>query len=551
MDKNRLIATAWPYANGSLHFGHITSLIGADVLARYFRAKGDKVLFVSGSDCHGTPIQIAADEQKISPEKLAIKFHDEFKKNLIVDLNFSYDCYTTTLTDNHIKTVQEIFQKLYDKGAIYKKTDKLEYCEKCERFLPDRYVEGECPFCHFENARGDQCDQCGHLIEVSHLINAKCKLCGNTPIEKESEHFYLKISQFQNDLIKWAKESEGWRVNAKQYTVGTLQKGLPDRSITRDIGWGIPIPIQGYEDKRIYVWFEAVCGYLSASKEWANNEGENEKWREFWDDKAIHYYLHGKDNIPYHTIIWPSILLAFGGLHLPDYIFSTEYLKLEGKQFSKSRGWSILVKDFVKKFDAETLRYYLIVDGPETADSNFSWKTYQTRTNSEIIGIFANYVNRILSFAKSNFAEGVKTPAKFTEEQQEVLNKAKETFQIVGENIEKGKFRDALKQIFELAAVGNKYIDSASPWFSIKNDREKAEAEIAVALHLVKCLGTLIAPFLPRAGEVIQNSFENPDIQKDWKYLDISDSLVVATTPLYRKIEDEEIDKELTTFQEK
>lgn len=542
MNKKILVAAAWPYANGSLHLGHVAALLGADIIARYARSAGNEVLFVSGSDCHGTPIAVEADKLGVHPREIAEKFHAEFRQNLIDDLKFSYDCYTTTTTENHQRVVQEIFLKLYNDGVIYTKSEELPYCASCKRFLPDRYVEGECPICHFDSARGDQCDECGNLLNPDQLLKPRCKICGSSPGWRSSEHFYLRLSAFTEQLREWVKKSEGWRTNAKQFTLGLLKEGLPDRAITRDTDWGVLIPLPGYENKRIYVWFEAVCGYLSASKEWAQKQGQDDLWKNFWlDDSAVHYYVHGKDNIPFHTVVWPSILLGFGGLHLPDLIVSSEHLTLEKRQFSKSRRWAVLLNDFVREFDPETLRYYLIANGPETADADFAWENYCTRTNTELIGVFGNYIHRVLSFVKAHFPEGVSFPSTLNESQAELLKTAKESFAEAGSAIEEGRLRDGLRVALDLAAHGNRYINNAAPWFSIKEDRTKAEADLAVGAHLAHCLAILVSPFLPTTAERINRSTGMDESKIAWQYPEPNRVVVKQLEPLYKRIEEQVI----------
>lgn len=545
MNRKILVAAAWPYANGSLHLGHVAALIGSDILARYFRLNGDSVLFVSGSDCHGTPIAFEADRQGIHPSEIADKYHSEFVKTLVDGLAFSYDIYTKTTTENHYKVVQEIFLKLYNDGQIYTKTEELPYCAKCGRFLPDRYIEGECPICHYGSARGDQCDGCGSLIDSKDLINPKCKICGSTPEWRESEHFFLRLTAFQNQLKDWVKENTGWRTNAKNFTTELLNQGLIDRAITRDTQWGVPIPLEGFENKRIYVWFEAVCGYISASKEWANSVGKADEWKDFWENaESLHYYVHGKDNIPFHTVIWPAILLAKGGLHLPDRIISSEYLTLEKKQFSKSRHWAVWLPDFLSEFDSETLRYYLVANGSETSDADFSWKEFLTRTNSELIGNFGNYIHRILSFIQKNFPEGVTIPDSLDERAAEFLRLAEETFSLVATAIEAGRFREGLRYAIKLVEHGNRYINDAAPWSTIKDNRKKAEGDLAVAGHVIKCLAILINPFLPKSSERICSEVGLNASDLKWAYP--SPGLLVANNPkpLYKRIEQDVVNKQ-------
>lgn len=543
MKKLVFIGAAWPYANGSLHLGHIAALLGADVLARYYRQKGDDVLFVSGSDCHGTPIAVAAEKQGIEPLEIAQKYHQEFKENLINGLNFSYDLFSWTISPFHQKLVQQIFLDLYQKKYIYKKEQKLPYCPKCQRFLPDRYVEGTCPFCGFEGARGDQCDQCGQLLSPEELENPRCKICHSTPVWKSTEHFFLRLSVFQEKLRRWVNNSNGWRINALHSTLDLLEQGLKDRAITRDLEWGISVPLPGYENKKIYVWFEAVCGYLSASQEWAKMQGSKDIWKKFWlDNSALHYYIHGKDNIFFHTIIWPTILMAYNSqLHLPDRIISSEFLTLEKKQFSTSRDWAVWLSDFLSEFDSETLRYYLSINGPETADADFSWSEYQVRTNNELIGHLGNFVYRIFSLIKNNFPLGVKFPSNINNQEKVILNLAKNRFLQVGQSIEETQFRQGIKLIFELAEAGNRYLDQNEPWRKIKENATEAERILAVSAHIIRCLARLISPYLPLTSSRISQMIEGEKIQ-NWSYPPPMERLKLnEIKPLYQKVEEDKI----------
>lgn len=544
MGKKVLVASAWPYANGSLHLGHVAGLIGGDVLARYYRLKGDDVLFVSGSDCHGTPIAVEADKQGLHPSEIANKYHEEFKDNFLNGLSFSYDNYTKTTTDNHRQVVQEMFLKLYKDGDIYIKEEELPYCSNCQRFLPDRYVEGECYICGFSSARGDQCDNCGNLMETKKLKNPKCKTCGHTPEWKTTEHFFLKLSAWQDKILKFIENSSHWRQNAKNFSREFVAQGLLDRAITRDTEWGVPIPLDGYENKRIYVWFEAVLGYLSASKEWAKNEENDNLWQDFWkNDEALHYYVHGKDNIPFHAIILPTILMSYGNLHLPDRIISSEYLNLEGKQFSKSRGHAVWLKDFLAEFDSDTLRYYLISNGPESADSNFSWQDYLAKTNNELIGNFGNFVFRTLSFIKKNFPDGIDFPEKIDNKLEDFLNLTKNAFVGVGEDIELGNFKKAIRSVFKIIEDGNRLLNELAPWTMIKSDKEKAANNLAAFVLVIKSLAILIEPFLPQTSIKIKKSLLMEDLK--WQF-PAKDKLIVGDLEvLYQKIEIEEIEEQL------
>lgn len=561
MDKRIFIGLAWPYANGSLHLGHVSAFIGADILARYHRLAGNHVLFVSGSDCYGTPIAVEAAEKGIQPAEIANKYHEEFRKNLIDGMGFSYDIYTRTTTEQHAKVVQDLFLDLYKKGFLYTKTEKALYSPLLDRFLPDRFVEGTCPTCGYAGARGDQCDECGTLLDPLELkdprinpkiLHRKGELSDDDRrLEvRESEHFYLKLTALQEILEQWVERtSDSWRANASGFAKSFLKQGLQDRAITRDTDWGVPIPLDGYEKKRIYVWFEAVAGYLSASMRWAEEQGTPDAWKEWWqNDAAVHYYVHGKDNIPFHTIIWPALLFAHGALHTPDHIVSSEYLRLEGRQFSKSRGWAVWLPEFLESFDPETLRYFLVANGPETSDANFTWSEYAQRVNGELIGTFGNLVNRTLSIANSKFPEGLRFPEMIDSESAELLAVARDAFPKVGEFIEAGKFRAAFRTALEVAEHGNRFINAKEPWKKIKDDTKKdaVEGDLAVLVQVIRALAVLVDPFLPRTAEKIygflglvarDQTWAYPEPKAVWKIGDVA--------PLYRKIEDADIAAQL------
>lgn len=539
-NKKILVAAAWPYANGTLHLGHVTGLIGADVLARYHRLKGDDVLFVSGSDCYGTPITVEAEKRNVTPKEIANKYHNEFVKTLIDGLKFSYDLYSKTDTENHQKLVQELFLDLYKKEYIYKDTEELPFCEHCSRFLPDRFIEGECPQCGFHDARGDQCDDCGKLMDTKTLINPRCKLCDNTPVWKDSEHFYLKLTAFQDQLKKWVEKSTGWRANAKNFTLGFLEEGLHDRAITRDSQWGVEIPLEGYEGKRIYVWFEAVCGYYTASREWSDNSGNSDAWKAWWENKeAFHYYVHGKDNVPFHTVIWPAIMMGQGKLNLPNKIISSAYLTLEGKQLSKSRNWAVWIPDFLKSFKSDTLRYYLTANGAENSDIDFSWTDFQNKVNGELIGNYGNLAQRVLAFAKKRFDGKLAFPSLLSEEASHLMKTAEDSFEKTGTAIESGKFREATKIIFQVIDEANKFLSKKEPWKTIKTDPKIAEADLAVAGHAVICSAILLSPFIPDSSNEILSSIGMNNIS--WTYPKPKDLKINEFNPLFKRVEDEEV----------
>ncbi|OGO06667.1 MAG: methionine--tRNA ligase, partial [Chloroflexi bacterium RBG_13_57_8] len=376
MSERIFIGVAWPYADGSLQLGNLAGAdLPADIFARYHRLKGNEVLMVSGSDQHGTPITLKAEKEGKSPHEIIDYYQREFL-DCWGKIGISFDLFTGTSTGNHAEVVHDIFLKLLEKGYLYRATVSQLYCPRCQRFLPDRYVEGVCPFCKTPGARGDQCDACSKPLNATELIGAYCRICNTPPTPKESEHFFLKLSAFQEQLEKWADEKKAkWRPNVNGFTQRYLKEGLRDRAITRDIEWGVPVPVPGFENKRIYVWFEAVIGYLSASREWATKiAGDKDRWRDFWDETrgAKSYYFLGKDNIPFHTIIWPAMLLGYGGLNLPADVPANEFLTIEGKKISKSRNWAVWLPDYLSRYDPDPLRYILSVNMPETGDTDFS-----------------------------------------------------------------------------------------------------------------------------------------------------------------------------------
>jgi len=530
------IGAAWPYANSSLHLGHIAALLPADILARFYRLKGNPVLFVSGSDCHGTPITIEAEKQKIKPKEIAEKFHQQFKKNLCKELNFSYDLYTKTDSKFHQQEVQKIFLKLYKKKLIYKKAVELPYCECCKKFLPDRFIEGKCPICQSKDARGDQCDHCGSLLDPKELQDSRCKLCEAGPVWKKSTHFFLKLSHFKPALRKWIIAQKYWKKNAKEFTLNLLAKELKDRAITRDIEWGVKIPFKGYQDKRIYVWFEAVCGYLTASKKWAKIH--NQSWKKFWQNKnAYHFYVHGKDNIIFHTIVWPSILMVLEKLHLPDQIVSSEYLNLEGKQFSKSRQWAVWLPDFLKKYPADSLRYYLTINAPESHDANFIWQDFFEKNNKELVGTLGNFIQRSLSLIKNNFNSQVPDYKDLSFADRTLLQNTKKIFQKIENLLQKNQFKKALREIFILSKEANQYIDFQAPWKKIKQGKLKeAKNCLYVCAQISANLAILISPFFPQATKKLEKIFNLKN--QAWQFIELkSGSKINKLKPLFKKLE--------------
>jgi len=496
MKEKIFIGVAWPYANGPLHLGHIAgAYLPADIFARYHRLKGNDVLMVSGSDQHGTPITVRAEQEGTTPAEVAKRWHEDFLESWR-RMGISFDLFTRTGTENHYSVAQSIFTDLKGKGYIYPDKMTMLYCEKCSRFLPDRYVNGICPYCKAAT-RGDQCDGCGKPLTPLELIDPKCKHCQSTPEAKDTEHFFLKLSAFQGELIKWVAKQDHWRAHVKNFTLGFLKEGLKDRAITRDIDWGIPVPAPGFEDKRIYVWFEAVIGYLSASMEWAERSGDKDAWKRFWQGDAKSYYFVGKDNVPFHTIIWPAMLMGHGGLNLPYDVPANEFLTIKGRRLSTSRNWAVWLPDYLERYEPDPLRYFLSVNMPEEGDTDFSWQEFVRRNNDELVATYGNLVNRVLTITFRNFDGKVPTPGAIDERSKALIDKAQQTFRDVDALIGQCRFRETIRAVMSLSQDANRYLDEKAPWKAIKVNREDAATSLYVALSIISHLKTMLSPFLP------------------------------------------------------
>lgn len=531
-----LVGSAWPYANGSLHIGHLAGLLPADVIARYHRAKGDEVYFVSGSDCYGTPVAIRARQENRTPQEISDFYHEEFYQ-CFQKLGFSYDLYGKTSSASHRKFVRDFHQTMYESSYLYEKTVPQAFCEHCNTFLADRFVHGICPSCG-EKARGDQCDACGTMLDPETLKNPVCSVCGKTPVFKESRHLFIAVSQFEDKLKAFVDARPHWRKNAVAFTNRYINEGLRDRAVTRDLDWGIDVPKEGYEEKKIYIWAENVLGYLSQSHEVCNERGTD--FPELWGADARHYYVHGKDNIPFHTIILPSLLFANGkAWHLPDEIVSSEYLTLEGKKISTSNNWAIWLKDIVDRYNPDSLRYFLIAHGPERRDADFSWREYLNSHNSELLGAYGNFVNRNLAFVEKYFDCIVPCGAL----SEEIERKIEDTFSDVGKKIEKTCLRDALDKIFELVRFGNRYFDAKKPWETRTGNLIICENTIYNCVQLIANLAVLLKPFLPFSSEKVLNWLE---LRKDWTPQYVTPGFVIPKPELlFERLDKKLVDNEL------
>lgn len=519
MPKNILVSVAWPYANGDLHVGHLAgAYLPADIFARYHRMKGNRVLMVSGSDSHGTPITFEADKRGITPRELFEFYHERFlltqKK-----LGISYDLFSHTDTENHHQIAQDIFTILLQNGFLYKESQQLLYSERERRFLPDRYVEGTCYICGYDSARGDQCDNCGNLMDATKLINPHNRFDATDKlIVRESEHYFLDLSKTADDLLAYlAQNQERWRATVVNFTRNMIKQGVTDglrgRAYTRDLEWGVRVPLDGWEDKRIYVWFEAVNGYLTAAVEWAKNIGQPDAWKDFWYNKeAESYYFIGKDNVPFHTQIWPAQLLgvrriyeddATQALNLPYDVPANQFMNIEGKQFSKSRNWAIWVPDILERYQADAVRYYVAAMFPETSDSDFTWDGFLSRVNNELVAAWGNLVNRMLGFAYKRFDGRVPAYDSLTDADRALIQQSEDAFQICGDMIERVKLRDALQHAMGIVRDANAYLNEREPWKRIKEDAADAARSVYTILRVIDNLKTLLAPFLPHSAQML------------------------------------------------
>jgi methionyl-tRNA synthetase len=508
-----LVAVAWPYANGPRHIGHVAGFgVPADVFARYHRLKGSAVLMVSGTDEHGTPIMVAADREGVSPRELVDRNNEVIRDDLR-RLGLSYDLFTRTTTANHHHVVRDVFRTLYDQGFLVEQTTVGAFSAATGQTLPDRYIEGTCPICGYPEARGDQCDNCGNQLDPQDLLEPRSKVDGQPPEFEETTHLFLDLPAFRDSLRAWIEQQTHWRPNVRRFSLQLLDELRP-RAVTRDLDWGVRVPVAGYEeraDKRIYVWIDAVVGYLSASVEWAANRGESDAWRLWWQSpEARHYYFMGKDNIVFHSVIWPSQLLGYGSggelgagrgsLALPHDVVSSEFLTMEGRQFSTSRSVVILVGDFLDRYSADSLRYYLTAAGPETHDTDFTWSEFVRRNNDELVATWGNLVNRTLQSAYRHFG-AVPEPAALEEADTALIEDVTAGFAAVGAAIGAARFRAALAEAMALAAGVNRYVSSQAPWAALESDPARARTILYVALRCIDSLKILFTPFLPHSSQ--------------------------------------------------
>jgi methionyl-tRNA synthetase len=547
-----LVTAALPYANGPLHLGHLAgAYMPADVYVRYQRLKGSDVLFICGSDEHGVPITIRADREGVSPQEIVDRYHAMMKASF-TRLGILFDNYSRTSLPLHHKISQDIFLKLFHSGFVKEQEIEQYYCTTCRRFLPDRYIEGECPHCHHGGARGDQCEACGRWLEPELLLKPKCKICGSSPDMRATKHWYFRLADFQERLVQWQASKPNWKSNVREFCSGWFSEGLTDRPITRDIDWGIPVPLPDAQGKVLYVWFDAPLGYISSTVEWAQNRGTPERWRDYWCDpvtRLIHFI--GKDNIVFHAIVWPAVLMAHGEFILPDNIPANEFLNIEGEKLSTSRNWAVWADDYLELFPPDPLRYYLAANAPENKDADFAWKDFQARNNGELADILGNLVNRSLAFIEKHFDAKVPAVSSLNEADQAVLTAIDTAAVSIGRLLDEFQVRRAVGELMNLARTGNKYFNDTAPWTSLKQDRARCAAALNTTVQLQLALAVLMDPFMPFSAARLWKMLNAPGSHNEHRWDEISklrlpDGHVLgAKEILFRKIEDDVIEAQI------
>ena len=537
MKRDIFIGGAWPYANYYLHVGHLAALLPGDILAKYFRGKGDNVIYVSGSDCHGTPITERAKKEGVSPSEIATHYHNEFLKTFD-KLGFEYDMYSNTISEHHKKYVELQFKKILENGYIYEKEELQDFCESCSSFLSDREIEGKCPHCGGKST-GDQCDVCGDSLDSSEVLDKHCKTCGSETVMKPNKHLYFRLNAFEKDLQELINQNrDKWRKNALGEAQKYIDMGLVDRAATRQLDWGVEVPVEGYDDKRIYVWIEAVLGYLSVGKEVAEKRGiDFDGFMSKNNPKLKTYYVHGKDNIPFHTTIYPAIISAIkNNYSLPNYIVSSAYVNLNNEKMSKSKGNLITANELLEMFDSDTLRFYFSFKGPETNDMNCSLTDIIQTHNKFLVGMLGNFVNRNLSFINKKF-DGVTKEGCVDET---IKNATEKTYRIIGDYFEKGEIRNAISQIFEYVALANKYYDSKQPWVQVKEDIDGFNDTTYTCTYMIANMSNMITPILPHASKKIKEMLDLPEYK--WEVTDIKgDYKIQNLQVLYDRIDEKKI----------
>jgi methionyl-tRNA synthetase len=543
--RHILVAVAWPYASGSLHLGHLGgAYLPPDIFARYHRLAGNRVLMVSGSDTHGTPLTVKAEQEGVTPAEIVDRYHPEIL-GYWESLGISFDLFTTTDTPNHHRVAREFFMKLLENGYLYRKSGLQFFDEQRQQFLPDRYVEGTCPHCGYKPARGDQCDNCGKILDPQDLIDPVSKLSGTVPVEKETEHYYWKLSEFQEPLLEWLDTRSGWRPHVINFAKGMVKDGLHDRSFTRDLDWGIAIPVDDLgPGKSIYVWWEAVMGYYSAPQEWAELQGDPDAWKPWWTDPSAEtYYFIGKDNIPFHAVYWPALLMGHGGLNLPTNVPANQYITFKGAKASKSMGVGRSIDWYAERLQPDALRYAIASVLPEQNDTDLSDDQMIERINSELVATWGNLVNRVLSITAKHFDGTVPPEGDPTSADLALIAGVDTALAEVGQMIERVELRQGLRRAMTAAQSINGYLNDEEPWKVIKSDRERAGTVLWTAIQAISGLRVAFAPYLPFSTTTIGTMLGLPAEPTEWSRPAVAAASALGEiAPLFTKLETDALD---------
>lgn len=551
--RNKILVTsALPYANGPIHLGHLAgAYLPADIFVRYHRRKGNDVLYISGSDEYGVPITLRAENEGITPQQVVDKYHEMNKKSF-KGIGISFDNFSRTTLPVHYDTARDFFLTIYKKNILKVKKGTQLYCKSCSRFLADRFVEGKCPNCSNPGARGDQCEKCGTWLDPSNLIDPRCKICGSVPDERETQHWYIPLSDYQKKLEKWIFAKTGWKDNVLNYCKGWFDQGLEDRAVTRDMNWGVPVPLENADGKVLYVWFDAPIGYISSTKEWAGRKGNSELWSDYWcSPETKLYHFIGKDNIVFHAIFFPVILMAYGGYNLPENVIANEFLTIESRKISTSQNYAVWLDDYLGIFPPDPLRYCLASISPESKDSNFSWRVFQARNNNELADILGNFINRTLVFIVKNFNERIPEKGDMTQDDIRILDRVDTMVSDLENKYETFQVKESSKVFMDIARTANKYFNDKEPWISFKNNKERCAATLYVCSQIVKKLALAMAPILPFTSEKVAALINSADEfrSKSWDEIKAcplpSGTRIEKPEILFKKIDDDVIHQEV------
>ncbi|MHC4872793.1 MAG: methionine--tRNA ligase [Planctomycetota bacterium] len=543
--QTTLVTAALPYANGKLHIGHLAgAYLPADICTRFLKLKGEEVKFICGSDENGVPITVSAAKENVEPQVIIDRYHN-INTEAFKGMHIDFDIFHRTSCPEHTEEAKAFFLKLHEQGHVQRRTTEQLFCQSCDRFLPDRYVEGTCYHCKSEDAKGDQCESCGKMIDAIKLINPRCALCGAAPEVRQTDHWFFRLDNFEKDLHKFIEERPYFRDNVKRFSNGLLKQGLIARAITRDLSWGVPVPLDEAEGKVLYVWFDAPIGYISFTRKWAEEQGAPELWKKYWQDKdtkILHFI--GKDNIVFHSIVWPAMLISHGDYNLPHDVVANEFLNIKGAKTSTSRNYAVWIDEYLESFAADPLRYYLTAIAPEGSDSDFSWEDFQARNNSELADNLGNFIQRNLVFAAKYFDGRMPAEGTLSEGAKEMLIEIDKAIDEVGALLEKHHYKQALQRLMKFSQTGNQFLENEKPWTTRKDDLAKCGMAVNVGLRIVEALSVMMLPFLPESAAALRKMLNlTPVEETGWNKNWLLKEGCAINKPeiLFRKFEDDEI----------